>query len=296
MNMTQPTDSLLGVAPQVGSILRDAVIASQPIKLSRRGLVLHEALPSSLLGEGEHPINQTSVEKPVDIQELLSEARRLAYADGHAAAKRELELKAAQESQQTQKQAQDTGYKEGYATGLEAAKSDASAELKRALSAQEKDWAKRQESLAHMLKEGSEKIGSRLNEIEEEAVTLVFEAVAGVLGETLSEEQGIRAMVAQLISKRKSSTQFVVHLNPEDWKMIAQNDQANQKPEAVEWVADSKVAHGGIILRHSQGKVDATLDTIMNNLRTMMLGVYERRRETRPSQVSGSVSPMKSTT
>jgi flagellar assembly protein FliH len=166
---------------------------------------------------------------------------------------------------------------------MEIAREESLAVLKKSDIALHEEWGKKIDLLVQMLQEGSKQISSRVDEAEEEMIALVYEAVSAVLGDALATPKGIRVLVDHLIAQQRSRAQFSVHLNPEDWTMVTQNLETGSAPmPAVQWVSDPKVGLGGVILHHAQGRLDATLDTVMHNLRDTLLRVRATRHQSMP--------------
>ena len=84
-------------------------------------------------------------------------------------------------------------------------------------------------------------------------------------------------MVKQLIAQQERRAQVVVHLHPDDLDALSREDRGSDDG-AWQWVGDSSVQLGGVILRSPEGSLDARLETQLAALREALLAVRRERR------------------
>lgn len=272
MKRDSPIDSVQRESALATKILRNVIVQVQPHTLGRPGR------PGSVVPTASLVTIADPYKESVNRDQLLLEAHEAAHASGYAAAVEIFEAKQRDEFRLIQAEAHETGYKEGYVKGMDVAQSESRAILQRSEAALEVEWRKKINQVEQMLHEGAAQITARVDEAEEEMIALVYEAVGAVLGEALATQQGIRAMVNRLVVRQRSRGQLAVHLHPDDWAVVSLNDDVKPATPEVRWVSDSKVALGGVVLHHAQGRLDAALDTVMRNLRVNLLHVRESRR------------------
>jgi flagellar assembly protein FliH len=188
-------------------------------------------------------------------RERSEQVRLAAEAEAAERAARERELDEAFSA------AREQGYQEGYQAGEQAAHE--------ALS----EAQSRLEAL------GAELAAARARlweEIEPEAVALVFEAICKVFGATIAASDGVAAQLAQVAAMANGARPLRVRLHPHDVELMRQRPTAGME---IEWVADASLTAGGCIVESQRGSLEARLDQQLADIRSALLAHYRPAAE-----------------
>ncbi|HSV47304.1 MAG TPA: FliH/SctL family protein [Ramlibacter sp.] len=112
-------------------------------------------------------------------------------------------------------------------------------------------------------------------EAEDELVAVVHAAVCRILGAVAPNAAVVRALTRQLIETHHVDGDLRVHLHPGD---LAALGPAPQTEDRWEWVADSTVQMGGVILRRKEGGLDARLESQLEALRVALIRTRDDRK------------------
>lgn len=254
----------------MASIIRSPDMSDETRKLTtRRGRSVAQAIsaayPTPVQHEAAAPINEVATAPvhqnlavpaaaPVkqrapepDVKALVEQARQSVLEQFKADAEKAREL------------GRQRGLQEGRQSGAEESRKAFAAELARLRSIAD--------SLNHALE-------TQIQGVEEIAVSIAFEAMCRVLGDSAVTREGITAIVRQAASHAVNTEKVVARLHPGDLSFLRDAgglDPSLSSGMAVSWVADESVVLGGCILETEHGELDARLETQMDRLRTTLL-------------------------
>ena len=151
------------------------------------------------------------------------------------------------------REASEQGYREGYETGVRAAKAGLAEELERL------------QALGRSIEEA---LARGLEGLEDIMVEIAFAAACKVLGEAALAEEGVRNMVREAMREVRSKEGLVLRLSPRDYELV-HSQAARERPlvddAKVEIVADDRVA-AGCIVETRGGTLDARLEVQLRKL------------------------------
>ena len=253
----------------MASIIRSPDISDEKRKLTtRRGRAsvsqaVAAAYPAPVQHEAAAPIN---AEAPAPVHQNLAippaPVKRAAEPDLSALVEQARQSVLEQfkaEGEKARELGRQRGLQEGRQSGAEESRKTFETELERI------------RSLADNL-HGA--LATQIHGVEEIAVSIAFEAICRVLGESAVTRDGIAALVRQAASHAVKTDKVVVRLHPADLSALRGAgglDAALASGMAVSWVADDAVVLGGCILETDSGELDARLETQMDRLRSTLL-------------------------
>lgn len=115
---------------------------------------------------------------------------------------------------------------------------------------------------------------SNIKGMEDIAVSIAFEAVCKMLGETAVTREGVQALVRQAATHAANTEKVVVRLHPADLAALRDTgalDTSLASGVAASWVADDAITLGGCVLETDSGELDARLETQVDRLRATLL-------------------------
>lgn len=115
-----------------------------------------------------------------------------------------------------------------------------------------------------------------LNCAEDDMVTLCFDVLCRVLGESVPPHQAIRAQLRSAARHLPPAGDIAVHVHPVDADLLA--GCAETEPGRFQWVADADVALGGCVVKHAGGGLDLRFETALAACREALSAERERRR------------------
>lgn len=151
------------------------------------------------------------------------------------------------------------GLQEGRLSGAEEARKSFEGELERI------------RSIADNLHQAVE---TQIHGMEDIAVSIAFEAMCRVLGETAVTREGILALVRKAASHAVNTEKVVARLHPGDLAALRETgglDETLSSGVNVSWAADESVVLGGCIVETDSGELDARLETQMERLRAALV-------------------------
>lgn len=185
------------------------------------------------------------------------------------------ELTAALEALQAKTDAAvDAGYKQGYEEGLRQGKEDGE---KQFLEAEAQRTAEQEgyiAALGTLLESAETALARAIDESEDILVEIAFEGLCQILGETLAQQAGVMAVIAQVVQRARERERLVVRVSPEDMAMIeAHRHQLQSVTQAsnIELTADTRVTLGGCFVETTGGTLDGRLETQLQALREVLL-------------------------
>lgn len=173
--------------------------------------------------------------------------------------------------------AMDEGLRDGYQQGLEKASAHGDRTLQAALDELRGEQQERAQRFEQLLAALEDELDERLAAVEDDMVALCHEVLCRMLGQAMTTPEAVRAMLGQVRGELRSQGQIAVHLHPDDWHLI-RNSGTLCALDGIEWVADSAVALGGMLLRSPQGSLDARLEVQLENLKAALLTARSQRR------------------
>jgi flagellar assembly protein FliH len=272
-------------APEAGSptaVLRDVVFQQQPHALQRpvQRLVAVPSAAAMVPADPAHePALQSAAAREPTYEDGLADGYEQGYAAARAAAVREASLEHEQALQAERQRAADEGLRDGYQKGLENASAQNLGTLQAALDEMRAEQRGVLQQLEQLLAALPGQLRERLAAAEDDMVALCHEVLCRMLGQAMATPEAVRAMLDQVRSQMLAQGQVAVHLHPDDWD-LTRECEALRALEGIEWVADSQVALGGLLLRSPQGSLDARLEVQLEQLKAALLTARARRRAT----------------
>lgn len=156
------------------------------------------------------------------------------------------------------------GYKEGYETGMQTGDDEGRAAYTAGL--------QQLEDLAHNLDQTVER---SLGEAEDMMVSIVFEAVCKIVGDSLATREGVSAVVREALARTRGKSALVIRVNPLDLELIEEGSAFGVASE-TDWRADDTVPMGGCIVESEYGTLDARIDTQLNQLKRTLLAARHK--------------------
>jgi len=261
-------------------VLRDVVLHELPHDLARpRKTVPHAP-------ERERPVVAAVVAAPSPEQVLAAK-----FEDGfnaglrQAAAQADSQLAAAQAAAQAAgEEGRRSGFEQGYAQGLQQAREKVSEELRQLRAqAQEESQAAlsdKLQALGQLMESLKQRNQQLVASAEDDLVALAHEAICRILGQRAAAPEVVANMVRLLLAQHERSAKVKIHVHPMDAEALREVQVAG-----CDWVADENVQLGGVLLRSSQGDLDARLEVQLEELRRTLRRV---RGEHRAAQRAGT--------
>ena len=111
--------------------------------------------------------------------------------------------------------------------------------------------------------------------LEQLAVTIAYEAICKVAGDTLVTPEGTLAVVRKAMQAVNQRNVVAVHLAPQDEAALRQLD-ATGLPSHIQLHADDRVALGGCIVESNMGELDARLEAQLRAILDAFVAVQGR--------------------
>lgn len=171
----------------------------------------------------------------------------------------ETALDKAKEQEAQLEEARHQAYREGFASGVEDGR---------------REFALQGQEIAALIESLGVLRGELLNELEDDVVAIVFQAVTTIIGDALVERVGVVEVIRQVIGQVRDRENLIVRVSSKDFELIksacAQDGSAGQR---VEVVAEPRILPGGCLVESSAGTLDGRLDVQLHSLRKLLLGV-----------------------
>lgn len=119
-----------------------------------------------------------------------------------------------------------------------------------------------------------EAIATGVHNQEELAISIAFEAICKILGESAAKASMIEALVRQTAKQIVQSEKLLIRLHPADLDLLQQTgavDMTLKDVGIVSWRADKQITIGGCIVESSLGGLDARLETQLKRLCSTLL-------------------------
>lgn len=151
----------------------------------------------------------------------------------------------------------------GYAEGLQAAQDKVQAE-----------YAAEIEGLRALILSARSAMDQQLDGIMDAAAEIVFEAVAKIIGRVCAEQEGIAAVVREVVHHAKERSRLVIRVNPGDLEVVracAADIASGTSAGNVDIVPDDRVVLGGCLLETPAGTLDGRLEIQLQQLRDTLV-------------------------
>lgn len=169
------------------------------------------------------------------------------------------------------------GLEEGRAEGLRVGLEQARERLETELAALQTAAQAQQERLLQLLQTLPIALAQRLEQAEDDMVTLVHAAVLQFLGESAGSIDGCRQVVRKQLDQFQARGPLVVRVHPEDVVYFAKDQQISQVlASGVTWSADPSVTLGGCIIQTPDGDLDARLETQMRIFAELLVDIRRK--------------------
>lgn len=171
----------------------------------------------------------------------------------------EIALDKAKEEEAQLAEAHRLAYLEGFASGVEDGR---------------REFAVKGEEIATLVGSLGVLRGELLNEVEDDVVAIVFQAVTAIVGDLLTERDGVVEVVRQVISQVRDRESLIVRVSSRDFDLIKTTFAQDSSPsQCVEVVAEPRILPGGCLVESSAGTLDGRLEVQLQSLRELLLGV-----------------------
>ena len=151
----------------------------------------------------------------------------------------------------------------GYAEGLQAVQDKVQAE-----------YAAEIEGLRALILSARSAMDQQLDGIMDAAAEIVFEAVAKIIGHVCAEQEGIVAVVREVVHHAKERSRLVIRVNPGDLEVVracAADIASGTSAGNVDIVPDDRVVLGGCLLETPAGTLDGRLEIQLQQLRDTLI-------------------------
>lgn len=113
-----------------------------------------------------------------------------------------------------------------------------------------------------------------LHASEPEIIALVIEIARKVIGQELAMNKDAVAQVARrALEAAGQSEAYFLHLHPDDAAIVERQLQRDALGMTLQVVPDERMAPGNCLVRTAHGRVDACVETQLNEIHQRMLGV-----------------------
>jgi flagellar assembly protein FliH len=168
-------------------------------------------------------------------------------------------------------QMKQTAIEQGHAEGLQAAQDEVRAE-----------YAAELDGLRALIQSARSTFDRQLDGVTEIAAEIVFEAVTKIIGNTYAEQQGVVAVVREVVRHAKDRSRLVIRVNPRDLAILNAciTDMASgMSADNVDVVADDRVDMGGCLLETPAGNLDGRLEIQLQQLRDSLVNARLRQTD-----------------
>lgn len=180
------------------------------------------------------------------------------------------------------------GFEQGYERGLQEGLADAAQKIEQAtrqavnaarseaLAALDSERKRMESALAEhiavtqrVLEQVQRSLAVGLRSIEEQAISLAFDAVCRVVGDSAASFGTVRSVVERTLSELAGKPILCVRMRPDDLATLqAGADAQAMFPgfPSINWVADETIAVGGCVVDTATGTLDARFEVQLRNL------------------------------
>jgi flagellar biosynthesis/type III secretory pathway protein FliH len=186
----------------------------------------------------------------------------------------------------------DQGYSDGYAQGLDQGIRDgfqrgseqAELELRNILEENKKQFLAALKNQADHAEQLLKSIHSQKNDILnasiDDMLVLTFECICHVIGLGAGTKDGIQNLILNALSRQADRSLVHVHVHPDDAQWLRSTDsfETISNQFKIVLVSDDTVAFGGCILRYANGGLDARLEVLIAQVKSVLVGVRLNNR------------------
>lgn len=129
--------------------------------------------------------------------------------------------------------------------------------------------------LEELTKNLNSTVQSSLEEAEDMMVSIVFESVCKIVGDTLATRDGVVAVVKEALGRARGKSALIIRVNPLDLELIEESTAFGVASEA-DWRADDAIPMGGCVVESEYGTLDARIDTQLNQLKRVLLAARHK--------------------
>ncbi len=126
------------------------------------------------------------------------------------------------------------------------------------------------DGLKNLIDSSREEFSREIAGLEDVVVGIAFEAVCKILGKSMLEQDGVLAVVREVMGHAKQHEKLVLRVAPQDYEILFQNadllfgERQDGRPEIV---PDDRVTLGGCMVETSGGTLDGRLEIQLELLR-----------------------------
>lgn len=157
---------------------------------------------------------------------------------------------------------------EGYAKGYQDAQNKV-----------QEEHANRVEMLNGLISTVRNGFEERIEGLTDVVIELAFVAVTKIVGDALIQRKGVAAVVGELISRTKATEKLVVHVSPQDYKILdLEREQLllGAGTRQIDLIPDDRVVLGGCLLETSSGNIDGRLEVQLQHFAEALLAAKSR--------------------
>jgi flagellar assembly protein FliH len=128
--------------------------------------------------------------------------------------------------------------------------------------------------LAGVVRSARERTERGIEDLTDLGVEIVFEASCKILGEALTQREGVIAAVREAVRRVRDRSRLTLRVSPSDCELVRGNLAAIlDGPESgqVEVLADERVELGGCLIETPSGNLDGRLEVQLASLRRTLL-------------------------
>lgn len=119
-----------------------------------------------------------------------------------------------------------------------------------------------------------EEFAGEIAGLEDVVVDIAFEAICKIVGRSLHERDGVRAVVQEVASRAKDQEKLVLRVSPRDYALLHEDgDALAGVAQGIkhELVPDDRVVLGGCMIETAGGTIDGRLEIQLQQLRETLV-------------------------
>jgi flagellar assembly protein FliH len=114
---------------------------------------------------------------------------------------------------------------------------------------------------------------------EDMMVSIVFDSVCKIVGDTLVTKEGVCAVVKEALTRIRGNSALIIRVNPLDLELIEESAAFGVASE-TDWRTDESISMGGCVIESEYGTLDARIDTQLNQLKRTLLAARHKPADT----------------
>ncbi|MCW8932938.1 MAG: FliH/SctL family protein [Gammaproteobacteria bacterium] len=137
----------------------------------------------------------------------------------------------------------------------------------------EEKYKEKNKQLLLLLDSITECKAREINDFEDELITLVYEGVSKIIGQSMTNEDIVKSVVQEVITLAQDRMHMILKVSPIDYDIIqAAKDTLNQGlSHRLQIISDELIQYGGCILTTDAGSIDGRLEQQMKSLLKILL-------------------------